>query len=1687
MLLNIMLSHIYPLLGLLATAVEITGAARSCRNVPGSPGYPTAAQWQSLGESVSGRLVHAIPSGLYCRQTNCTDAQWTSANWRNDIPGAMNMDYDSNPPSLCGRTTPETCGQGDVPLYAILAENVEDIQAGVNFAREHNLRLSIKASGHDLLGRSTAKKSLLIHTHKLQSIEFTEHFHVGGKDLGSAVTVGSGVSLSTLYNASKVMDKIFVGGTAATVVAAGGYVQGGGHSALSPLHGLAADNALEFNVVTADGLARRVNEAENSDLFWAMRGGGPGTWGVIVNATFRTYPTFNATSYSLLVAVNDSSAMSAIVEAHAKHAFDLDSMHGGSYFAVTYIGSNFSTYVIDIEMYLPNATSEQAIAAWAPYMEDITEAGGVVFSNTTTYGIINELLALNDDQIGGYAVLGGRLIPESIYRQSPEAIGDTYKRLIDAGALSVATGLLAGGQVAKNADIDNSVNPGWRTAKAQTYVINIIPDQGSIEEIHAAEYLFRTTQLPILESISGTSPAAYSNEADPFEIEWQKVFYGKNYPRLSSIKARYDPNDLFIVRTGVGAERWDSDEQSSKTGYQAVVISLHNQCRIMLTHLYQLLGLTLVAAQFADAQNCRNAPGSPGYPSDAQWQALNESVSNRLVHAVPSGSYCRRINCTDDEWTSANWRNEIPGAMNLVNFEQDYDSNPPSLCGRTAPEICGQGDVPLYAILAETVEDIQAGVKFARQHNLRLSVKASGHDLLGRSTAKSSLLIHTHKLQSIEFTDSFHVGSIDYGSAATIASGVALNTMYNASRAANKILVGGSAATVVAAGGYVQGAGHSALSPLFGLAADNVLEFNVVTADGTVRRVNEAENSDLFWAMRGGGAGSWGVIVNATFRTYPTFDAAQSTMLFTANGSTTIGAICEAHARHAFDLDSLHAGMYFGLTQTTPNSSAYTIGVSTVIPNLDSRQANNALGPLFEDIISAGAVVTLNMTSTANINQLLFAIDDAAGYSGGLGSRLIPESSYRHSPEAIGDVCKRLVDLQATLMSLILVSGGKVAENAHIDSAVNPGWRTAKAHFIVGNAIVDEENVQEVHTAQNMFKTTQLPVLQDIAGSTPAAYSNEADLFEEDWQSVFYGKNYNRLSSIKTRYDPTDLFMVRTGVGSERWDSDVAIAACAVHARRCRNTPGSPGYPTVAQWNAFNQSLSGRLVQAVPSGEACRQVNCTDAEWASATWRNTIPGAMNQVNWEQDYDSNPPSLCGRTMPATCGQGDVSLYAILAENADDIKAGVRFARQHDLRLSVKASGHDYLGRSTAKNSLLIHTHKLQSISFTDNFIVGHTNKGSAVTVGSGVNLSSLYNATQQVGKIFVGGTAATVVAGGGYVQGAGHSALSPLLGLAADNTLEFSIVTADGVLRKANEIENPELFWALRGGGAGSWGVIVSATFRTFPTFPAVRSQIVLAVNSSMVGMAGEIYAKHAFDWDAMHAGQYFWIVYSGTPPYYGISIDTTFPNATELEATTALAPLLADLTAMGAFPVSNNTQSGTVNEVLVSVDDSVGEYLVLGSRLIPSTSYKSPEKIGKAYQALVDQGTLGILSHLVAGGKAAENAHINSAVNPAWRSAKMHLIVPNEFSETSNLTEVNAAQNNFRENQLPIFKPIQGPIPGAYSNEADPFEEEWQSVFYGPNYPRLSIIKRLYDPTDLFIVRAGVGSERWDSDGLCRV
>lgn len=128
-------------------------------------------------------------------------------------------------------------------------------------------------TGHDFVGRSSGFGSLSIWTHWLKDFEFLPHYRIGAYN-GRAARVGVGIeswemfAYMNRYN----MTALVAGGY--TVGAYGGWIAGGGHSALASKYGLGADQALSIQVVTADGRFVTADPHQNTDLFYALRGGG---------------------------------------------------------------------------------------------------------------------------------------------------------------------------------------------------------------------------------------------------------------------------------------------------------------------------------------------------------------------------------------------------------------------------------------------------------------------------------------------------------------------------------------------------------------------------------------------------------------------------------------------------------------------------------------------------------------------------------------------------------------------------------------------------------------------------------------------------------------------------------------------------------------------------------------------------------------------------------------------------------------------------------------------------------------------------------------------------------------------------------------------------------------------------------------------------------------------------------------------------------------------------------------------------------------------------------------------------------------------------------------------------------------------------------------------------------------------
>ncbi|KAK2757897.1 hypothetical protein FQN54_004303 [Arachnomyces sp. PD_36] len=580
----------------------------------------------------------------------------------------------------------------------------------------------------------------------------------------------------------------------------------------------------------------------------------------------------------------------------------------------------------------------------------------------------------------------------------------------------------------------------------------------------------------------------------------------------------------------------------------------------------------------------------------------------------------------------------------------------------------------------------------------------------------------------------------------------------------------------------------------------------------------------------------------------------------------------------------------------------------------------------------------------------------------------------------------------------------------------------------------------------------------------------------------------------------------------------LGVATAGPSRGRCRCLPDDGCWPGPDQWQALNSSLDGDLVAVKPVNSVCHDPTFDEqaceavlAKRSNSLWRSEEPGAVQYDPWcswpsmeESCYSDSP-----REEP--CGQGRISLYSVLAESVQDIQNTVTFAYERSLRLVIKNSGHDFLGRSSAPDSLQLSTHKLDDIEFIDDFIPEGCDKeseGPAVTICAGVQLKKLYEAVAAQGLTVVAGYARTVGAAGGYIQGGGHSPMGPWKGMAADNALEFKVVTAEGGHVTANEYINSDLFWALRGGGGGTFGVVTSVTLRTHPEDPVIVATLDVGFptehDPDSFWEAVATFHEHLPSLnDAGGSGYYFITQAAATQePDHTPSLSAPFfyTNQTGAESVKNLyEPLLNSLEKIDNATVKLETSQAPsiVHVLLADLDgeaDSTGVAFVLGSRMFSRNFFADPDingpaRLSETMRSFSTKWGGQFQGHVVAGGQVAANRDIDSAVNPAWRDALSHLIFGRQWATDGSVSfeEQEAIMANVTEVEVPLFKALD-PGSGAYMNEADPNEADFQTSFWGKeNYERLYRIKQEWDPSGLFISRKGVGSEDWDDTGLCRL
>jgi hypothetical protein len=143
------------------------------------------------------------------------------------------------------------------------------------------------------------------------------------------------------------------------------------------------------------------------------------------------------------------------------------------------------------------------------------------------------------------------------------------------------------------------------------------------------------------------------------------------------------------------------------------------------------------------------------------------------------------------------------------------------------------------------------------------------------------------------------------------------------------------------------------------------------------------------------------------------------------------------------------------------------------------------------------------------------------------------------------------------------------------------------------------------------------------------------------------------------------------------WLSSLSLASAKV----CKATPGSAGWPSLSSWNALNDTLGGQLIKPVPPGAVCHPdqptYNATVCPSVQTAWSTFTFDLDDPVNSAWNNFNNDTCLPDPQYP--CSGTGYPQYVVNATSAAHVQAGVNFARENNVRLIVKGTGHDYLGR------------------------------------------------------------------------------------------------------------------------------------------------------------------------------------------------------------------------------------------------------------------------------------------------------------------------------------------------------------------------------------------------------------------------
>ncbi|CAK4031503.1 isoamyl alcohol oxidase [Lecanosticta acicola] len=584
------------------------------------------------------------------------------------------------------------------------------------------------------------------------------------------------------------------------------------------------------------------------------------------------------------------------------------------------------------------------------------------------------------------------------------------------------------------------------------------------------------------------------------------------------------------------------------------------------------------SAATSRGQECKCIPSQPCWPSEATWSStLNTTVAGQLIRNEPVALPCypgpayNAASCAkiQTHYGKASFQEEGPvGFWSGLNGSSSSCPPSPPSAGQGK---CTLGDAPVYTVNATEWQHVAAGIAFAREHRLRLVIRDTGHDLLGRSTGFGSLQIWIRHLRTgIEFHSALSsdvqeqqrrggrgsAGGGDgdggdwTGPAFTIGGGYTWTDVNAAAAERNVVVVGGGTPTVGCIGGYMQGGGHSFATHNYGLAADNVLRAKVVLANGSLVTASPTENPDLFFAIRGGGGGTYGVVVETTVKAWPDTNVVSQTLAFAPRTSNDTGVFMDVLTDLYQSFPELSKGGWSGYGSWAVDGPAavfanFTTGYAHYAGNFNKSlaEAQSSFAPMsakLQEYNETRLIVSLQYTNHPTYWQFYQPSEPPAGTLGYTSSRFLDEKALLSNRTSLLQTLSTLAGSSGEYTSntneFFGAAYGRVAADGRTSpvSGVNPAWRSMVVNHIVSRGFSRDTPAAEVVQIGHDVEHVKGTALRSLAPDT-GVYMNEANFLDPDYEEDFYGSHYNRLRRIKRELDPDDVFYCQTCVGSHSW------------------------------------------------------------------------------------------------------------------------------------------------------------------------------------------------------------------------------------------------------------------------------------------------------------------------------------------------------------------------------------------------------------------------------------------------------------------------------------------------------------------------------------------------------------------------